>query len=394
MFKSKLGMVRFLGIGLVIGIIATSVKASPETDELRHLIEIQQAQLKALKKRLDESERKIEATAEVVEQSTDNKTVNADTRLGGYGELHYNNKAGGDKLDFHRFVLFASHKFNERLRFFSELEVEHAVASSEDEGEVELEQAYIEYDLNESNRIKVGAFLIPVGILNETHEPNTFYGVERNPVEKNIIPSTWWEGGVMLSGELVKGLKYDFALTSGFNIDAGENYRVRSGRQQLMKADANDFAYTGRLSWVVLPGVKLAATVQYQQDMTQGNDPNAGSAVLIEAHAEVSRGNFGLRALYANWDLNGAGPKSIGADQQNGWYIEPSYKLNEQWGVFARYNEWDNTAGNNLIASNKKQTSVGINYWLDPKVVLKADFESFSGALDGNGFNLGMGYQF
>lgn len=393
MLNRKFFILTFIGI---IGFgLNSPVQASDEIEQLKKMILDQQHQLDQLKKKLQHQEQKIEATAEVVDNQQESSTSQSNTQLGGYGELHYNHSnKGDDQLDFHRFVLFASHKFNERLRFFSELEVEHSVSSSEDEGEVELEQAYLEYDLNEGNRIKIGSFLLPVGILNETHEPNTFYGVERNPVEKNIIPSTWWEGGVMLSGEIAKGLKYDFALTSGFNTDASENYQVRSGRQQAMKAVANDFAYTGRISWVVLPGVKLATTIQYQQDMTQGKDPNAGSALLIETHAEVSRGNFGLRALYAHWDLNGAGPKSVGADQQKGWYIEPSYKLNEQWGVFARYNEWDNTASNNLFDSNKKQTSVGFNYWLDPKVVLKADYESFSGALDGNGFNLGMGYQF
>ncbi|WP_059758168.1 hypothetical protein [Thiobacillus denitrificans] len=87
--------------------------------------------------------------------------------------------------------------FNQPPRFFSELEVEHSIAGEGKKGEIELEQAYVEYA---DHRAKAGLFLIPVGILNETHETPAFYGVERNPVEKDIIPATWWAGGAALSG--------------------------------------------------------------------------------------------------------------------------------------------------------------------------------------------------
>ena len=96
---------------------------------------------------------------------------------------------------FHRFVLFFGHKFNAATRMFSEFELEHALAGEGKPGEVELEQAYIEHDFGDAFTGRAGVMLIPAGILNEVHEPPTFYGVERNNVEKNIIPSTWWEGG-------------------------------------------------------------------------------------------------------------------------------------------------------------------------------------------------------
>ena len=118
------------------------------------------------------------------------------TTLGGYGELHLNQ---GDKeqIDFHRFVLFVNHRFSDRVKFFSELELEHSLSGDGKPGEVELEQAYIEFSLDNDWSIRAGQYLLPLGILNEVHEPDTFYGVERNSVEANIIPTTWWEGGVM-----------------------------------------------------------------------------------------------------------------------------------------------------------------------------------------------------
>ena len=43
-------------------------------------------------------------------------------------------------------------------------------------GEVELEQAYVQIDVNDRNRINAGLQLLPIGIINETHEPPTFFG--------------------------------------------------------------------------------------------------------------------------------------------------------------------------------------------------------------------------
>ena len=145
-----------------------------------------------------------------------------------------------------------------------------------------------------------------------------------------------------------------------------------------------------------MAGVELAASVQYQEDVTQGNDADAGHAWLYEAHVDVERGAFGLRALYAMWDLDGSGPKSVGADEQTGFYVEPSYKFSlfdQNFGVFARYNQWDNTAGSNGGDTEKKQYNAGVNYWPHPDVVLKADAQQQDNegtSKNDNGFNLGI----
>lgn len=299
-------------------------------------------------------------------------------------------------LDLHRFVLFFSHDFNDRTRFMSELEVEHAWSGDGKPGEVELEQAYIEYDWATNQSMRAGVFLVPVGILNETHEPPTFYGVERNPVEKNIIPTTWWEGGLQFHGGFADAWRYDAAFHSGLYTDADDNYAIRAGRQKVAKAKFDSGAATGRIRWLGVPGLELSASVQYQDDITQETDPTAGSAWLYTGHVSWQHKAFGLRALYANWSLDGEGPEEIGADRQNGWYIEPSWRFNDKWGVFARYNRWDNKAGNNSD-TEYSQWDIGINYWLHPNVVFKLDYQD-QDAPDGkkelDGWNLGVGYQF
>lgn len=413
-----------LAASLMAAVTATQA-AAPSNEEIwQKLLEMQeqmttvQEQNKQLKAENETLKNKVEVTEQVAKEASETAEAVAvaseeaaqmaiakadKTIIGGYGEMHYNNlndqsdnNKDKEELDFHRFVLFFGHEFRDDLRFFSELELEHSISGDDKNGEIELEQAYIEYDINGQNQVKGGVFLLPVGIINETHEPNTFYGTERNPVEKNIVPSTWWEGGVMFSGDIARGFSYDLAATSGLNTEKSDNYKVRDGRQKVSKAEAEDFAYTGRLKWTGLPGIELAATLQYQEDITQSNDSTAGDAALIEAHAVIQRGAFGLRALYAMWDLDGNGPKSIGADEQSGWYVEPSWRINNNFGVFARYNEWDNAAGNSSD-TEYEQMDIGVNWWPHENVVLKLDYQDQdapSGKTELDGFNVGLGYQF
>ncbi|MEW4981585.1 MAG: porin [Cycloclasticus sp.] len=326
------------------------------------------------------------------------------TTIGGYGELHYNNLSGKggasdkDEIDFHRFVLFFGHEFSDDIRFFSELEVEHSIAGEGKSGEVELEQAYIDFDLNDNHTARAGLFLLPVGIINETHEPPTFYGTERNPVEKNIIPATWWAAGAGLNGQLGGGFSYDAYVHSGLAVPGtGKNaWKVRSGRQKVSKAKANDPAATARLKYTGIPGLELAVSAQYQQDMGQGLVAGLDSGTLIETHAIWKSGPFGVKALYAAWDIDGSEVKAAGADEQEGFYIEPSYKISEKFGVFARFNQWDNQAGSSASESEKEQWDIGVNYWPHENVVIKADYQyqNNDDGEDQNGLNIGLGYQF
>ena len=322
------------------------------------------------------------------------------TTLGGYGELHYNNLSGKggasdkDEIDFHRFVLFFEHEFTEGIRFFSELEVEHSIAGEGKSGEIEIEQAYLDFDLNDNHTARAGLFILPVGIMNETHEPATFYGTERNPVEKNIVPATWWAAGAGLHGQLGGGFSYDAYIHSGLAVP--DSFKIRSGRQKVSKAEANDPAVTARLKYTGIAGLELAITAQHQQDMGQGLVAGLDDGTLIETHAIWNTGPFTLKALYAMWDINGSAVKVDGSDKQEGYYLEPSFKVSEQIGVFARFNQWDNKAGSSTSNSDKEQWDVGINYWPHEDVVIKADYQyqDNEDGEDQNGLNLGIGYQF
>lgn len=383
---------------------ATSIDAIEQTlAQLQAQLAAAQQEIATLKNENQQIKQQVAATGEAVAQAEQEAAARGPswaekTSLGAYGEMHWNSLQSKDEIDFHRFVLFLGHEFTPRTRLFTELELEHSLAGEGKRGEVELEQAYIEHDLSDSQHARVGLFLLPVGILNEHHEPDTFYGVERNPVETNIIPTTWWEGGVGLHGDLGAGINYSMAAHSGLKVPltGSSAFLTRSGRQKVSEAVAEDPAATARIRYQGIPGLELALSAQYQDDLTQGLGDERARAFLWETHAVLQRGPFGLRALYAGWDIGGDQAESFGRDEQNGWYVEPSWRVNDQWGVFARYNRWDTAAGDGADSAFK-QIDVGVNYWLSEQVVLKLDYMDKNGptsSLDDHGVNAGVGFSF
>jgi len=389
----------------IAGTFSANAIAAPSNAEIFDMMQEMKKELKNLKAENNE----LKGTVEEVAVSTD-EAIKAQIKLanksswGGYGELHYNNLEGQGpgvsdtkKIDFHRFVLYFGHEFRDDLRFFSEFELEHALAGDGDDkpGEVELEQAYIQYDYNDTTQVTGGLFLVPIGIMNETHEPDTFYGVERNTVEKNIIPTTWWEAGVMVKKELKPGLTLDVALTSGLK-GTSSAFKARS-RQKVANAKANSGAMTTRLKYTAIPGLEVAASLFMQTDFCQGQVVGCGAATAFETHAIYKKDKFQLRALYAGWNIDGDAVKAAGADKQNGYYLEPSYRFNDKWGAFARYETYDNKDGSTSTADTEvKARSIGFNYWIDPTVVAKFDYVDQSKANEGDkdGINIGLGYSF
>ncbi len=400
------------GVVLSAMCVSLSQAETPDVEKMWKIIQQQQKTIEQLQKKLEQTEQKveiaeqkveetaqeIEAAAEAIEVAQESKGASWSdtTSVGGYGELHYNSQDGNDSIDFHRFVLYFGHEFTDNIRFFSELEVEHAFAGdgADKPGEVELEQAWIEMDINDSHRIRAGLDILPIGIMNLTHEPNTFYGVERPEVETRIIPATWWEAGVGFNGELAPGWNYDLRLHSGLSTTSN----IRSGRQKVAKANADHPATTASLRYTGIPGLEIGGAFQYQSDITAGATTASNSATLFEGHIDWKHhSGFGLRALYAQWDLDQVLQTGRDDDKQYGYYIEPAYRFPVSFipgevGVFARWSELD-------YANNKEEERIGVgfNYWPTEQVAFKFDFTSIDDT-DANTskdtLNLGLGYQF
>ena len=364
-------------------------------NQLQEKLELTEKKVEVANKRTDETAREMEAAAEAIEVAQESKGSSwADkTSLGGYGELHYNSQEGNDQVDFHRFVIYFGHEFTDSIRFFSELEVEHALVENNEPGAVELEQAWIEMDINDSNRFRAGLDILPIGIINNTHEPNTFYGVERPEVETRIIPATWWEAGVGLNGELAPGWNYDAILHSGLSTTTS----IRAGRQEVAQANADHPATTVRLRYTGIPGLELGGSFQYQSDITAGATTTENSATLFEGHVDWKhQSGLGLRALYTQWDLDNQ-LSIAGDDKQYGYYVEPAYRfpLNFVMGEVGVFGRWSKLEYGNT--NEEERMKVGLNYWPTEQVVFKFDWtnvDDVDANTSADSLNLGLGYQF
>lgn len=411
-------------VATAVALSSTAALAqTPTLEELAAQVRAQQAQIEALT-----------AAAEKGQADSAGGAWYGKTSVGGYGEAYFKRIDGlKDEFDAYRFVLFVGHQFSDKVRFHSELEVEHAYVKDNDNdtdtscvvtddgdgvvevgeitcgtpktktstsgGYVAVEQLYLEYDYYGAQRASAGQLLVPVGILNETHEPDTYNGTFRPSVEREILPTTWFETGLKFSGDIVPGLSYDAMYSSGLKSATGS---VKDGRQRGSKADGSDPASTLRLKYTGVPGLEVAATWHHQADMSQGVPSVANEkleADLLTAHVAFEQGIFGLRTLAAKWDLDRAAMAA--GDQkrseQEGWYVEPYVKVLPRLTVFARYSEWDAEAADNA-SSQYQETVAGVNWYLHERAVVKADIQHRDNPnpakTDEDGFNVGIGFSF
>lgn len=347
-----------------------------------------------------------------------------DTVLTSYGELNYNrpNKATENtQADLRRFVLGFQHRFDAKTKVVAELEVEHSVASADDAGEVALEQAYIEHQFQPAWAVRGGLFLMPMGLLNESHEPSAYYGVERNFVETAIIPSTWREGGLQLVGNLDNGLTLQAGLSTSFDLNKwdaaateGTESPLGSIHQEMQLAKSRDLAVFGALNWRGIPGLQLGGAV-FTGGASQGT-PGAPKAriTLWDLHARWTPGRWDLAALYsrgtlsntAEWNTALVGNPTLIPRSFDGSYVQAAYKLWQSGDYalspFLRVEQF-NTArsfadiGTGLTPSaarNERVFTVGANFQLTPGVVVKADLQRFHLNSDANRFDLGLGWSF
>ncbi|WP_428423204.1 hypothetical protein [Methylibium sp.] len=346
------------------------------------------------------------------------------TVLSSYGEINYNRPtkaAEAAQADMRRFVLGFQHRFDARTKVVAELEVEHAIASSDDSGEVEVEQAYVERQFTPTWAARGGLFLIPAGLLNENHEPTAYYGVERNFVETAIIPSTWREGGVQVVGSFDNGLTLQTGISTGFDLtkwDAGstegQESPLGSVHQELQLAKARDPAVFGALNWRGIPGLQLGGSL-FTGGATHSQAGFADARITLwDLHARWTPGRWDLSALYSRGGitntaaLNAAlvGNPTLIPKRFDGWYTQAAYKVwsHEDYALtpFVRWEQFNTgrqyaSLGAGLTPDalpTERVISAGANFQLTPGVVLKADVQRFRENTLNNRFDLGLGWSF
>jgi hypothetical protein len=346
--------------------------------------------------------------------------------LGGYGEFHANFEEGssGDQFDIHRLVLYLGYDFTDWIKFHSELEIEHAFVSSDGDGELSVEQAYLDFLLSDPFNVRVGRVLTPLGIVNQKHEPPSFYGVERPSFAKVIIPTTWSSDGVGIFGNLTPSLKYEAYVVGGLDgsgFDALDG--IRGGRIK-ERPSLHDPAFTGRLDYypfaqrdaALKQWLRLGASTYLGglDNGNKGNDPDIdGSIRIYSADFEYSVSAFDVRGAVAFEDIDGA--REIGngtASEIFGWYLEGAYHFwPETWKkgkleksdavVFVRYDDFDtqHDMPSGLAsdpAGNRSEWTLGLSFYLTPNLAVKADSQirDSAGGDPGDALNLGVGWQF
>jgi hypothetical protein len=175
--------------------------------------------------------------------------------LAGYGEMLYENfdqrnQSGSDldrvsKLDFLRAILYAGYRFNDRFLFNSEIEFEHSSTSKA--GSASVEFAYVEYLINDNLSARGGLLLLPMGLVNEFHEPNVFLGAIRPQTEQRIIPTTWRENGAGIVGSYGL-LSFRSYVVNGFDA-YGFSSDVFRGRARGSDSDSRRFLWGLCLPW-------------------------------------------------------------------------------------------------------------------------------------------------
>jgi hypothetical protein len=343
--------------------------------------------------------------------------------LSGYMDFHFNKPEFEDgRLDFHRFVLLFTHSFSDRLRFIGELELEHALVEGfEEAGELELEQAYLDFLISRRFNVRAGMLLAPVGIINERHEPPVYYGVERPFVDTVIVPSTWFDTGAGVHGEVGRGWRYRVYVMSPLNaaeFDAEEG--LRGGRQKGSDSNIGRPALTGRLEWVGHPGLTVGTSFWTGRSGFEFRPRFDVPVSLAEVDVRFvptdrieARGQFVQVSVDRAAELNDALTRRIGVNPNvarslRGFYLEGGYRLvsgshRGDVGVFVRYENFDTqhrmpSGYLPLPQFDRDAWTLGATYWPDPDVAIKIDYVLLRNRSDivqaPDSFNIGLGWWF
>nr|WP_240342309.1 inverse autotransporter beta domain-containing protein [Methylococcus sp. EFPC2] len=364
--------------------------------------------------------------------------VNRGLSIGGYGEAMYTNYTANkgsnkDSADLLRAVIYAGYKFNDWIILNNEIEFEHATTGegSEEKGEVSVEFSQLDFLLHKNANIRAGLMLMPMGFINEMHEPTTFHGNIRPDVERYIIPSTWREVGAGLFGEVVPDLQYRMYAVNGLNAEEFSNQGIREGRQGGSKAAAENFAFTGRLDYTpsFAPGLLVGASTflgnAAQDNFVKANGKKADVFTqLYEGHVQWHYRGLEVRALGAWGHIGDAGLVSrqntsaardkdptaddvIVGKENYGWYTEAAYDImpllwkesTQYLAPFLRYERYDTIAQapdgfDDDRSWDRRIYQGGLTYKPIPNISIKADYRNISAASGQrpHEFNLGVGF--
>ncbi|MFT7859766.1 MAG: porin [Sulfurimonas sp.] len=300
--------------------------------------------------------------------------------IGGYGEMYYayNKEEGASKLDVYRFVPYIGYKFSDNIILNAEIEFEHGGAKDGEDGYAIVEFMYLDFLINKYANIRAGHMLVPIGLINERHEPNLFTTVQRPASEKYIIPSTWHDSGVMVYGQLTDEISYKFAAISALKTDVNGDKWLRNGRGSSFKQTDPNLGVVARVDYNA-NGLLVGGSV-YTAPST---DNTSSDTTIADIHFDYKNSGFRAYGVYAYANRTNAEDINATAAVQNGYggYINASFdiltltKSSDMLPIFVQYEKL--APQNEIVGGTSVEateiTTVGLNYFPHEQVVVKLD---------------------
>jgi hypothetical protein len=304
--------------------------------------------------------------------------------IGGYGKMDYYHKSkegsnNADNIDVYRFIPYIGYKFTDNIIMNTEIEFEHGGAKegATGDGYVIIEFMYLDFLINENFNIRVGNMLMPMGLINERHEPTLFTTVQRPNTSKKLIPSTWHPNGIMAHGKITDDLSYKIGGFSALQLGRGDgegNDWIRDSRLGSFRADEkNDerlgLAVVGRLDYTGINGLFVGASTYVDSNL-----------VMADVHFDYQANAFRTYGVYTQTHRSntviGEPEKAKGGFINFGYDILSLTKSQDKMPLFIQYENvtaQDKITGGGSVDSTDSIT-VGINYFPHEQVVLKADY--------------------
>lgn len=360
-----------------------------------------------------------------------NLNRSAPLTIGMYGEAHFNRPMGdrryNGQLDVHRLVPFIGYNFSDKTSLFTEIEIEHVE-------EIYVEQAFLEHRLGRAINFRGGLLLVPMGIINEYHEPTTFNSVERPMMDHDIVPTTWRELGAGFSGNIRSlSLNYQIYALNGFKSYAGGKGTLggadglRGGRQKGASSFASYPNVSGKVEYYGIKGLKVGLSGYYgktqssyynglekdEKNLSRADSTVVGVA-MVGADFRYQHGGFRARGQYIlskhqnTAAYNEFTGQNLGSSMY-GYYVGAGYDLmqlsdktaSRELLLFGRYSDFDTHAavenGERNKAFHRKSITFGVNYDLADGAVLKLDYQMIQSEGEENPpdmLNAGIGFWF
>jgi hypothetical protein len=266
--------------------------------------------------------------------------------------------------------------------------------------------------------MRVGLVLMPMGWLNELHEPTVYLGAVRPRTENRIIPTTWRENGIGAYGAL-GGFDYRTYIVNGLDASGFSAKGLRGGRQKGAKAKAEDFAWVGRLDFTGVPGL-TAGLAGYFGGSGQDLEDASGQSIpvgtsILDLHVEYRYRGLELRGLWARAELDDVarlnealgyeGNQSVGEVLEGG-YLQAGYDVLAGRGKssLTPYLRWEQINTQQEVpdgwsanpANDEQLLTLGLAYQPIEQLIFKAEYQNIDNEA-GTGvdqFNLSMGYIF